>query len=325
MKTIIFATATAAVVALIVTPASTTPYQSFSDVTTRAALGTTVIRAFPNATTPSFRLLLENTGGDGVEGGCTVWIEFPARAGTINHFGPYGRPTTGNRRVLVEGPFLTEEQQQDDEGNFIGSFEADQHWVAVATRDALQLITADVDRDANGACVSGVRTQFTPNLVYRDVIDGNRLEDPGEVRLRGFPGPDPTFTLFLEFAPAGATVEPHQAGDGREPIVLPTDACILWLQFAEDAFPVYSFSNLEHPNNENRVDVLASVVDINPGIGAFGSSFDGTLSWVSRATDESFRILDAFVALTTQGAEGDNECSANVRTQFATRIADFYR
>jgi hypothetical protein len=56
MKSAILAVATAAVISI---PAAAEPYRSFTDVKTRATNGTTVIRAFPNATAPSFRLLLE--------------------------------------------------------------------------------------------------------------------------------------------------------------------------------------------------------------------------------------------------------------------------
>jgi hypothetical protein len=140
MKRIILA---ATIVALIAIPAAAEPYRDFTDVRTRAAVGTTVIRDFPNARTPSFRLLLERQGSTAESGAeCVVWIEFTQRAGTINHFGGYGKLSMTNRRALVEGPL------------------------------SLHLVSADVGLNSAGACVAGARTLFTSHLAYRDVVDG---------------------------------------------------------------------------------------------------------------------------------------------------------
>jgi hypothetical protein len=174
MKRIILA---ATIVALIAIPAAAEPYRDFTDVRTRAAVGTTVIRDFPNARTPSFRLLLERQGSTAESGAeCVVWIEFTQRAGTINHFGGYGKLSMTNRRALVEGPLSDDSSFTADHRfagtNFATSFLADQHWVATKTKDALHLVSADVGLNSAGACVAGARTLFTSHLAYRDVVDG---------------------------------------------------------------------------------------------------------------------------------------------------------
>ena len=118
MKRLIFATAIAALIAV---PAATEPYRDFTDLRTRATVGTTVIRAFPNARTPTFRLLLENRGPDF----CIIWLEFAQRALPIDHFGPYRKFGSSNRRVLVEGPL-------GDDGSGSSGVEPDSGLIAMS-------------------------------------------------------------------------------------------------------------------------------------------------------------------------------------------------
>jgi hypothetical protein len=322
---------TAATAALIAIPASAEPFRDFTDVRTRAAIGTTVIRAFPNATTPSFRLLLERQGPNAVSGAeCVVWIEFLPRAGTINHFGAYGKLANFNRRALAEGPlqdddsFAADHFQQSAERNFTTlatSYLPDEHWVATKTNDALHLIESDAGLDANGSCVAGTRTEFTANLAYRDVVDSKTLSDYGQERLRGFPGPDPSFTLFVEFAQAGTEIPVEGRGGGGEDIVLTGDACIMWLEFAEHALPIYAQTAYE---GGPLVDLLASGQDAGPDLGLLGQEYhDDPLTWKSLTTGEALRLVEARVSLT--GAAGDNECEGRARLQFAPQIARFYR
>jgi hypothetical protein len=224
-RLILAATATAVLTA----PAVATPYREFVDVKRRATAGETVIRAFPNARKPSFRLILINQGiAD--EGFCSVWIEFVSRGGPFDHFGDYGIRAGSNRRGLVNGPHFIARNSINFDGVFIRDvpfLEQDIHWVARGTNDALQLVRVDVGVDDNGDCVAGTDVRFTPNLSYRDVVDDNTLMAYGEVRILGFPGNDPTFTLFLEYLEEGTVLE--QGGSTK---TLTGDVCAMTLEFA---------------------------------------------------------------------------------------------
>jgi len=306
----------AAVLPLVTTaPAMAEPFRSFSDVRIRAVNGTTVIRAFPNATAPSFRLLLER-GHPAAE--CVVWIEFADRAGRINHRGVYGNVAPSKRRTLVQGPLFDDETppadlDEVDVGNVATSHEAHQHWVATKTNDALELVSADVDVDQNGACVAGLHTRFTANLAYFDVVDSRTVEDFGEERLRGFPATNPSFILFVEYAQAGAVIVHGHSGD-LEPVTLTEDACILWLDVNPIARPFWARAGWA---GRTRT-VIASHGELSEAL--FGDAPSDPVPIVSRQTGEALRLVE--VSVRRPGPDG---CTGSARTQFAPRIGDFYR
>jgi hypothetical protein len=300
-------------------PVSATPYQSFTDVRTRATVGTTVIRNFP-ASSPSFRLLLERKPSTK----CIVWLEFLSRARPIDHVGLYGVLPGESRRELVEGPLDNDNDLDEQERNIARSFLADLDWVARGTNDALHLVSADVGHDANGACVSGTSVRFTPNLAYRDVKDVRHLEEFGEERLRGFPGATPTFTLIATFADAGEEVPIHT---GRF-VTLEAPACILYVEFADVAFPIYSPSAFIE-TFENRVDIVASTFGGEDATVGNGVPFrEITLPWYSLATGEVIRLLEARAELLGGPNSGTSDpltCRVEARTQFGTSLSQFYR
>jgi hypothetical protein len=305
-KTMALATAAAMIVA---TPAAAEPYRNFTDVKTRAAEGTSVIRAFPSATAPTFRLLLERR----TDGFCIVWLEFARGGLPIDHIGPYGFPATGTRRALAMGPLQNDSTHPPEPGfvdHYIQSWIDNQHWVARGKNDALEIISAAVDVDDYGACVAGVRSQFTANLPYRDVVDISRLSNYGEARVRGFPGETTSFKLVLQLARAGTEV--HDFTDST--VTLSEDACILWLEFAPWTRPVYTPSALLPGNLERRVDLLA--VGANLGI---GEEWVHPLPWLSHGTGEVFRLVYGRLAF------HNGECETEIRAQFATTAAGFYR
>jgi hypothetical protein len=315
MKRLILAASGAA---LLTFPAMATPYRDFTDFKRRATVGETVIRAFPNTRRPTFKLILERRSSET----CIVWLEFASRARPIDHHGEYGA-TVGERRELVEGPLFDDSTPDQHGDNVAKSFLADLQWVARGTSDALRLLRADVDLDDDGACVAGTQVQFTPNLAYRDVVDRKRLTTYGEARLRGFPSADPTFTLFVEFAEAGTEVEVYTGSS----VVLPADACILWLEFGDRAFPFYSPSAFNETSVENRIDLLAHVAGgLGEGqVGALGVSTDDGIPWIARDTGEEFRIVQARVSLTSLSPGPGHECEGTAQVQYALRIEDFYR
>jgi hypothetical protein len=327
MKRLILAAATTA---LLAAPAAAEPYRSFTNIRTRGIAGISVIRAFPNATTPSFLLLLEQRGnpqpGDPHAGGkCIVWLEFVPRGHPIDHFGNHGRPPEGgNRRELVEAP-LTGEDESDEHGNlgvtsYLDDSLAQLHWVARGTNDALQLLRVDVGVDDDGDCVAGTRTLFTPNLAYRDVIDARRLTDYGEARLRGFPADDPTFTLFVEFIEAGTTL----AQGGVREVTLTEDLCVLSLELNDAAAPYWhpALAALFDFVVDGRFYLLAHGNPIeSETLSAGGSGSDASSPWVSHTTGEALVIKRPRVEIGNDGTE----CVARARIQFAPRIAEFYR
>jgi hypothetical protein len=320
MKSLITSATLSAILLLGATwPALGEPYRSFTDVRTRATAGTTVIRAFPNATAPSFRLLLLSSGlaDPNSHGACEVWIEFADRAGTINHFGQYGKRSDSpneappNRRSLVEGP-LQGDDFSSDGFNVAQSSLGEQrpHWVATRTNDALEIVSADVGADANGACVAGVRSLFTSDLAYRDVVDGNRLTEYGEVRLRGFPSQNPSFAIFLEYAEAGTTID--QEGDGGF-MTLTEDACIMWLELGPTAF-LRQPTGWETPPGGRLAFLAAGSNDI-----PVDSHFPHSFTLAESSSGEILRIGPAEISLST------DECRGNTRLQYATSVAQFYR
>ena len=208
MKRLVLAATATAVLAA---PAVATPYREFVDLKRRATVGETVIRAFPNAGKPSFRLILKNEEIAKDEGFCSVWLEFVARGRPFDHFGIFGVPSESNRRGLVNGPHFNAKDSFDLDGIFVGGevpfLGENLHWVARGTNDSLNLVQVDVGVNDSGDCVAGTHVRFTPNLKYRDVVDGKQLTDYGEARIRGFPENDATFTLLLEYLEAGTVLE----------------------------------------------------------------------------------------------------------------------
>ena len=107
--------------------------------------------------------------------------------------------------------------------------------------------------------------------------------------------------------------------------MLPADACILWLEFGDRAFPFYSPSAFNETSVEDRIDLLAHVAGgVDEGqVGGLGVSTDDGIPWIARDTGAVFRIMNAKVSLT--GPEGQQQCEAMARVQYAPRIEDFYR
>jgi hypothetical protein len=328
MKSAILAAAIAAVTTI---PVAAEPYRSFTDVKTRASPGTTVIRAFPNASAPSFRLLLEWQKAPEHGGGCVVWLEFMPRAGTINHYGhlgqigsglPEGQPKSFTRRALVEGPMTHDTEGSVEESTRIAqsSFtDGIQHWVATKTNDALELLSAEIWSDRPGTCSAGTRTRFTGNLAYRDVIDAKTLSSYGEARLRGFPGTNPSFTVTLEFARAGTEIMLEGRGGGGGSHVLTHDACIMWLDLADVAMPIYVPAAYE---GSPFIDLLATSQDdvvLSNDLGLMGSSTNWSLPVISLTTGEFFRFVEGEVRL------ANGQCTGKARLQYASRVGDLYR
>ena len=300
---------TAAVVTLLATPAAATPYTSFTDVRARAT-GTSVIRAFPNAAAPIFRLLLEKTPFDT----CIVWLEFSKPALQIDHVGQIYKLEHTNRRELVYGPLTDgdgDHVDPDEPSRIMSSFLTNQHWVArgVTSNAALEVVSADVTLNGAGACAAGVSTRFTPSLGYSDVVDHVLQPTVGEMQVRGFPEQDPTFSLVVEFAQAGTTIET----EGQNLVTLTEDACILWLQLGSRAQPLHSHGGLDY-TSAGRLDLLGSVAEV--GGGQLGT---GGLPWISRTTGEVFRIVSAAIS-----GPGDG-CAASARVQYAPSIPQLYR
>jgi hypothetical protein len=326
MKRALLASAT---LVLLATPVAAEPYRSFTDAATRSTTGETLIRAFPSRS-PSFRLLLGP--------GCIVWLEF-LHPDDTDHFGRHGVPdepteTHGftNRRELVEAP-LSGADVFDEHGelgatSYIDSSIADLEWVVQGgkpfTQDALEILSVYVDALPNGGCVAGVRSLFTPNLAYRDVVDSRRLTEPGEARLRGFPADDPTFTLFVEFLAPGTQMS---SGGGRE-ITLTENLCALTLELNEAAAPFWApaLSAFEDSRDDDtrRFYILAQGGPEADTL-AITQAGSPSMPWMSLATEEAFTIKDARID-TGQGIpELENTCFAEARTQFAPSIDRFYR
>jgi hypothetical protein len=298
---------------LLATPVGATPYREFADFKRRATVGETIIHAFPNASKPSFRLILEKRSFQ-----CIVWLEFVPRGGPFD--GPL-TPKIDNRTELVEAPVPGDIFDEHNRLGIQSFLEGDElHWVARGTNDALELLRVVVhfegDEEHDGACVAGADTRFTPDLAYRDVVDSTRLTTYGEARLRGFPGDDPTFTLFVEYLEEGTIVE----FEGGNSLVLSADACVLSLDLSAGA-GFWGFI----PFHDNIVDRRAYLIHSGGQEGLTSldtSSIGEPLPWIAQDTGEAFVIMNASVSL---GTNPEPACTAEARTQYAPRIVDFFR
>jgi hypothetical protein len=321
MKRLILAAACAVTIA---TPATATPYRDFVDLKRRATTGETVIRSFPNASRPSFKLILKNEGAQREEGYCQVWLEFPSRGHPIDHFEGYTKPTNSNRRALIQGPMVFPQDSLDDGGifQFKDPFVENLHWHARGTNDALHLVRADVGVDEAGNCVAGTHVRFTSDLAYRDVVDSVTLTDYGEARLRGFPGRDPTFTLFLEYHEAGSVIQIDCCDNPGPGLTLLGDACLLAIEPGPNADPFWTRELIVRSEDSrtetepSRFYLAGSGQDVSDGRLIMAGIGD---PWVSNNTGEIFRVVDTSIA------GGNRGCVGRVRVQWAPRIEDFYR
>lgn len=298
-------------------------YQNFVDFKRRTTDGDTIIRSFPNAGTPSFRLILERNPFQ-----CILWLEFLPRGLPIDHwerqFGPAindPSPRGPDFRELAEAPLDGQENfDEHDREGLLASERDDLHWVARGTNDALDLLHLHVHREeASGACLAGTNVRYTSNLTYRDVVDGAPFTGAGQHRVRGFPGKDPTFTVWAEILPAGTSI----SLGGNDPITLIESACVLSLQFG-DTFDQFWIPNVEPILDTytvgDRIFVLSSRFP-NDDLASEQIVLSQKRVYRHNGTGETFAIVDAFISFD----QTTLTCHPRVRTQYAPTIQDFYR